>query len=470
MAACHQSSRLDLDEQEELRLLTQMGWTPSDGESADEAVPDGCEPLDRRCEDHRHEEAGTLLCVSGKRPRRKKKKGRPGGASCLAGDDRVATPPSGAEAVAASPSNGHEAAREEAAVLRREEEAAAEAAGIRAEVPAESLVPMPLGLGNVAEHAGRGATPFMSMADRTAVYPFRVATPVNGIGKEFPLAVGVGAVEPSLASARGGARVSCRVRGADGSGLAAGNDTCGVVTAAVCHDGSGAGCPGGTDGVTVGASLVSGACVAGHAVLSGAAVPFGTSAGAVVGAACGGGTGAGAGVGTSRQAAVTAAAAAAQDALLPRAPTDLCDASVAVSPDELEDADVTMIESPGAVAARFPGNAYAALPRVQAGGVGEDAGRGVYVVNKDFEEENSKFYSGAAVEMSVRVGEMVRVEQFDVEWWYCCKLDRGGRGTSERGWVPECFLSVPSEYATANRMKLRDKIRKSAQLRRGVAH
>eukprot|EP00931_Biecheleriopsis_adriatica_P068745 TRINITY_DN42657_c0_g1_i1.p1 TRINITY_DN42657_c0_g1~~TRINITY_DN42657_c0_g1_i1.p1 ORF type:complete len:308 (+),score=69.36 TRINITY_DN42657_c0_g1_i1:131-1054(+) len=100
-----------------------------------------------------------------------------------------------------------------------------------------------------------------------------------------------------------------------------------------------------------------------------------------------------------------------------------------------------------------------------------DRGEGgdVYVVNKDFEEENLKYYDGASVEMSVRIGENVRVEQFDVEWWYCCKLDRSGNSTGQRGWVPECFLSVPAEYASANRMKLRDKIRKRAQLRCGYA-
>lgn len=92
----------------------------------------------------------------------------------------------------------------------------------------------------------------------------------------------------------------------------------------------------------------------------------------------------------------------------------------------------------------------------------------VYVVNKDFEEENDRYYSGATVEMSVRIGEMVRVEQFDSEWWYCCKLDRNGRETSERGWVPEGFLSIPAEYASVNRMKLRSKIRKRAALRTGV--
>lgn len=99
---------------------------------------------------------------------------------------------------------------------------------------------------------------------------------------------------------------------------------------------------------------------------------------------------------------------------------------------------------------------------------GDDA-KNVYVVNKDFEEENVKYYDGAAVEMSVRVGEVVRVEQFDAEWWYCCKLDRRGRCTDQRGWVPECFLSMPSDYASAIRTKLRDKIKKRAQLRRGLA-
>lgn len=166
--------------------------------------------------------------------------------------------------------------------------------------------------------------------------------------------------------------------------------------------------------------------------------------------------------------------------LPPRAPApNRVDAAVTVTEEDIHSSMKALHAEADAVPRRgtrpprsattVPNNAEPGILESNSGpgqGGGEDGD--LYVVNKDFEEENLKYYDGAAVEMSVKVGEMVKVEQFDVEWWYCCKMDRGGRSTGERGWVPECFLSVPAEYASANRLKLRDKIKKRAQLRRGT--
>jgi len=177
-------------------------------------------------------------------------------------------------------------------------------------------------------------------------------------------------------------------------------------------------------------------------------------------AALAGGSAGGAATGTVATAAAAATAGAAAGSAVGTATASPLHATFA--------AEASPAGSPQVSLTALPASGTLPPPAPLPAASGDDT-KCVYIVNKDFEEENSKYYNGAAVEMSVRVGEMVRVEQFDVEWWYCCKLDRHGRGTAERGWVPECFLSVPSEYASANRMKLRDKIRKSAQQRRGVA-